>query len=96
MKTWLLFITQGDQEKMKYEKLKTYSCCMSLSHLFTLLSWSPCVHKSKEQLTVNRPADVGMCLLDLSKTLMYDFHQNYVKIIMLSRCILIQIPLRMK
>ena len=26
---------QGDQEKMKYEKLKTYSSCMSLSHLFS-------------------------------------------------------------
>ena len=35
--------------------------------------------KSKVPLTFNKAACVGMCILDLSKVLMYEFHHDYVK-----------------
>ena len=37
------------------------------------------MRKVKEKLTLNRLAYLGMCILDLSKTLMYDFHYNYIQ-----------------
>ena len=37
------------------------------------------VRKSKVTLTLNKPAYVGMCILDLSKVLMYEFHYSYIK-----------------
>ena len=37
------------------------------------------VHLGKTNLVFNKPIYVGMCILDLSKTLMYDFHYNYIK-----------------
>ena len=36
------------------------------------------VHMKKTSLTMNKPVYLGMSILDLSKTLMYDFHYNYV------------------
>ncbi|XP_071152225.1 uncharacterized protein [Mytilus edulis] len=37
------------------------------------------VHMLKQRLYLNRPIYVGFTILDLSKTLMYDFHYNYIK-----------------
>ena len=35
--------------------------------------------KSKVALKLKKPAYIGMCILELSKKLMYDFHYNYIK-----------------
>ena len=40
------------------------------------------IRKSKVTLTLSKPAYVGMCMLDLSNVLMYEFHYDYIK----SRC----------
>ena len=37
------------------------------------------VQVTKPTLTLNRPIYAGMAILDLSKTLMYDFHYNHIK-----------------
>ena len=37
------------------------------------------VHMQKKRLLLNKPSYVGMCILDLRKTLMYDFHYNFIK-----------------
>ena len=37
------------------------------------------IRKSKITSTLNEPAYVGMCILDLSKALIYKFHYDYIK-----------------
>ena len=37
------------------------------------------VHLKKTSLLMNKPVYLGACILDLSKSLMYDFHYKYIK-----------------
>ena len=60
----------------KFKKLSAkpnYKSCKIFSE--NLIS----VHLKKTSLTMNKPVYLGMCILDLSKTIMYDFHYQYIK-----------------
>ena len=37
------------------------------------------IHMNKTQITYNKPIYLGMSILDISKTLMYEFHYDYMK-----------------
>ena len=37
------------------------------------------IHKNKVTLMLNKPAYIGMCILELSKVLIYEFHYDYIK-----------------
>ena len=37
------------------------------------------IHMKNKSLTMNKPVYLGMGILDLSKTILYDFHYNYIK-----------------
>ena len=46
----------------------------------TIFSENLCaIEMRKTEVYFNKPVYLGMCILDLSKVLMYDFHYNYVK-----------------
>jgi len=38
------------------------------------------VHMKKTELVFNKPVFLGMSILDISKTHMYEFHYNYMKV----------------
>ena len=37
------------------------------------------IRKNKVTLTLNKPAYIGMCIIELSRVLMYEFHYDYIK-----------------
>ena len=37
------------------------------------------IRKNRVKLTVNKPAYIGMCILELSEVLMHEFHYDYIK-----------------
>ena len=61
------------------DKAKKLTAKPNFKHLNIFSEELIAVHINKTSLTFNKPVYLGMCILDLSKTIMYDFHYNYIK-----------------
>ena len=61
------------------EKLKKLAAQHSFKHFKIFHENLVAVERAKVELTLNRPIYVGFAILDLLKTLMYDFHYSYNK-----------------
>ena len=62
-----------DKVAQKLAAKPSYDCCTIFDK--NLIA----VHMKKKKLYFNKPVYLGMRILDLSKSLMYDFHYNYIK-----------------
>ena len=61
---------------------KDYLRCLSKPKLFVARKFDNnlvAIHKSKVSLKLNKPEYSGMCILELSKILMYKCHYDYIE-----------------
>ena len=58
---------------------KKYTAKPNFKHLNIFCEELIAIHMKKTSLTFNKPLYLGLCILDLSKTVMYEFHYNYIK-----------------
>ena len=58
---------------------KKYTAKPNFKHLNIFCEELIAVHMKKTSLIFNKPVYLGMCILDLSKTIMYEFHYKYIK-----------------
>ena len=61
------------------EKAKKLTAKPNFKHLNIFCEELIAVHMKRTSLTFNKPVYLGMCILDLSKTIMYEFHYKYIK-----------------
>ena len=66
-------LVNNEEKARKLIAKPNYSSCKIFSE--NLIS----VHMKKTSLVMNKPVYLGACILDLSKTIMYDFHYKYIK-----------------
>ena len=60
------------------EKAEKLSAKPNFEHLTIFDENLIAIHMKRTKLTFNKPVYCGMAILDISKSLMYDFHFNYI------------------
>ena len=66
-------LVQGDKKYLKYVMKPNFKDGFPFSkYLFA-------VEMGKIKITMNKPVFLGQAILDLSKTLMYEFHYDYMR-----------------
>ena len=68
-----IWLISSDNVAQKLAAKPNYDCCTIFDE--NLIA----VQMKKTKLYLNKPVYLGMSILDLSKSLMYDFHYNYIK-----------------
>ena len=68
-----ILLISSDKEAQKLTAKLNYDDCTIFDESLLAL------HMKKTKLEFNKPGYLGMTILDLSKSLMYDFHYNYIK-----------------
>ena len=63
----------------RVSQAKRLTCKPNYQHHTIFSKNLAAVHMKKVSLKFDKPVYLGMSILDLSKTLMYDFHYNYIK-----------------
>ena len=66
-------LVMSEKEALKLAALPSYDKCTIFDENLVA------VHMRKTKLVYDKPIYLGMCILDLSKTSIYDFHYNYIK-----------------
>ena len=61
------------------DKAKKLTAKPNFKHLNIFCEELIAVHMKKTELKFDKPVYLGMCILDLSKTVMYEFHYKYIK-----------------
>ena len=61
------------------EQVEKYIYQPNYVHRTTFSDSLVAIHMARTKLYFNKPVYLGMCILDLSKTLMYEFHYEYTK-----------------
>ena len=62
------------------EKVEKYIYQPNYIHRTTFSDNLLAIHMERTKLYFNKPVYLGMCILDISKTLMYEFHYEYIKV----------------